>query len=152
MTTTATETALYDTPESFRIAAASLGLDRNGLAQIFGISDRSAQRWISEWMPPQRVQDQMIAWQRALSALIEHDLDDIDRNAAPGTVIEMPRYPAASLMPPPDPASDTPQIWLHSPATYDAYLTRLTTALFDQQIPTRIHTATTPQDHRYRLI
>ena len=77
---------MENTPESFRIAAASLGLDRNGLAEIFGISDRSAQRWISEWMPPQRVQDQMIAWQRALSALIEHDLDDIDRNAAPGTI------------------------------------------------------------------
>ena len=91
MTTTATETALYNTPESFRIAAASLGLDRNGLAEIFGISDRSAQRWISEWMPPQRIQDQMIAWQRALSALIEHDLDDIDRNAAPGTVINSSR-------------------------------------------------------------
>lgn len=133
----------FPTPETLRIVCASLGIDRTGLQQLFDIDSRTAQRWIATRPANARIQDQIAAWQTSTSAEIDAALSEVDEQWSDGKVVRLVRYPDVELMPP----REAHSIWWHSPATYDAFVSRLAATLFDQRVPFVVETATEPQPH-----
>lgn len=133
----------FPTPETLRIVCASLGIDRNGLQQLFNVDSRTAQRWIATRPANPRIQDQIAAWQSSVSAELEAVLSEVDEQWSDGKVVRLVRYPDVDFMPP----ADARSIWWHSPATYDAFVSRLAATLFDQKVPFVVETATSPQPH-----